>query len=59
VPIPTLIILVGAIGGAIYAGIIGLFLGAVILALFYQLLNAWMYPESVAETLSELAETEE
>jgi len=58
VPIPTLIILVGAIGGAIYAGIIGLFLGAVILALFYQLLNAWMYPESVAETLSELAEEE-
>lgn len=59
VEIPTLIILVGAIGGAIYASIIGLFLGAVILALFYQLLNAWMYPDSVAETLAELAEEEE
>ncbi|MGI9233123.1 MAG: AI-2E family transporter [Woeseiaceae bacterium] len=59
VAIPTLVILVGAIGGAITAGFIGLFLGAVILALFYELLNAWMYPESVAETLAELAEVEE
>lgn len=59
VAIPTLVILVGAIGGAIYASIIGLFLGAVILALFYELLNAWMYPESVAETLAELAEEQE
>jgi len=58
VAIPTLIILVGAIGGAIYAGVIGLFLGAVILALFYELLNAWMYPDSVAETLAEVAEEE-
>ncbi len=59
VEIPTLVILVGAIGGAIYAGFIGLFLGAVILALFYQLLNAWMYPGSAAETLAELAEEKE
>ncbi len=58
VEIPTLVILVGAIGGAIYAGFVGLFLGAVILALFYQLLNAWMYPESVADTLAEIAEEE-
>lgn len=56
VEIPTLVILVGAIGGAIYAGFIGLFLGAVVLALFWQLLNAWMYPESVEEMLPELAE---
>lgn len=55
---PTLVILVGAIGGAVYAGFIGLFLGAVILALFYELLNAWMYPEMVEETLAELAEKE-
>jgi len=56
VEIPTLVILVGAIGGAIYAGFIGLVLGAVILALGYELLNAWMYPGSVAETLAEFAE---
>lgn len=55
VAIPTLIILVGAIGGAVYAGFIGLFLGAVVLALFYALLNAWMYPESIAESSPEPA----
>jgi predicted PurR-regulated permease PerM len=40
--IPMLVILLGAIGGAIMAGIIGLFLGAVVLALGYQILVAWM-----------------
>jgi predicted PurR-regulated permease PerM len=35
--------LIGAIGGAIAKGIIGLFIGAVILALAYELLIAWMF----------------
>jgi predicted PurR-regulated permease PerM len=39
---PMLVILLGAIGGMLYSGIIGLFLGAVILALGYKLLQAWM-----------------
>ena len=42
VEVPMLIILVGAIGGMIYAGIIGLFVGAVILALGYELFKAWL-----------------
>ena len=42
VEVPMLIILVGAIGGMIYSGIIGLFVGAVILALGYELFNAWL-----------------
>ncbi len=42
VEIPMLVILLGAIGGAITAGIIGLFLGAVVLALGYEILKAWM-----------------
>ena len=42
---PMLVILIGAIGGAIGAGIIGLFLGAVILALGYELLTAWAAPD--------------
>jgi predicted PurR-regulated permease PerM len=37
--------LLGAIGGAMTMGIIGLFLGAVILALSYELLVAWMSPD--------------
>ena len=39
-----LVILLGAIGGAISMGILGLFLGAVILALGYELLKAWVTP---------------
>jgi predicted PurR-regulated permease PerM len=42
---PMLVILVGAIGGAMTLGIIGLFLGAVILAVSYELLDAWMSPD--------------
>lgn len=40
--IPMLIILIGAIGGMILFGIIGLFLGSVILALAFQLFQGWM-----------------
>jgi len=58
VKIPTLIILLGAIGGAIYAGIIGLFLGAVVLALGYELLVAWLNPDSVDKTLADIDEAE-
>lgn len=40
--IPMLIILIGAIGGMIAMGIIGLFVGAVIMALGYQLFQLWI-----------------
>jgi len=42
VDVPMLVILLGAIGGMITSGIIGLFIGAVILALGYQLFQAWL-----------------
>jgi predicted PurR-regulated permease PerM len=42
VEVPMLIILIGAIGGMIHSGIIGLFIGAVILALGYELFKAWL-----------------
>jgi predicted PurR-regulated permease PerM len=45
VEVPMLVILIGAIGGAMAKGIIGLFLGAVILALGYELLKLWMAPD--------------
>lgn len=45
---PMLVILFGAIGGAMAMGIIGLFLGAVILAVSYELLVAWMAPDKDA-----------
>jgi len=40
--IPMPVILVGAIGGMIMSGIIGLFAGAVILSIFYKLLALWL-----------------
>lgn len=40
--IPMLVILIGAIGGMITSGIIGLFIGAVVLALSYRLFMAWL-----------------
>jgi predicted PurR-regulated permease PerM len=39
---PMLVILLGAIGGMMLSGIIGLFVGAVILALGYQLMMDWL-----------------
>ena len=42
VNVPMLVILLGAIGGMIYYGIIGLFVGAVVLAVAYQLFVAWV-----------------
>jgi predicted PurR-regulated permease PerM len=42
VDIPMPIILLGAIGGMISFGIIGLFAGAVVLAIWYRLFQAWM-----------------
>ena len=45
VDIPMLVILLGAIGGMIMSGIIGLFVGAVILALSYKLFITWLEAE--------------
>jgi predicted PurR-regulated permease PerM len=42
VDVPMLVILLGAIGGMITSGIIGLFIGAVVLALGYQLFQFWL-----------------
>ena len=39
---PMMIILLGAIGGMLTTGIVGLFIGAVILAVGYKLFQAWL-----------------
>lgn len=39
---PMLVILLGAIGGLITSGIVGLFIGAVVLAVGYKLFKAWV-----------------
>jgi predicted PurR-regulated permease PerM len=43
--IPMLVILLGAIGGMMLSGIIGLFVGAVVLAVGYTLFMAWLEQE--------------
>jgi len=42
VEVPMLVILLGAIGGMLTSGIVGLFIGAIVLALGYELLRAWL-----------------
>jgi predicted PurR-regulated permease PerM len=51
VDVPMLVVLLGAIGGMMMMGIVGLFLGAVILAIGYQLFVAWLedVPPSAGE----------
>ena len=46
---PMLVIFLGAIGGFMTAGIIGLFVGAVTLVLAYELFNVWLAGEDVSE----------
>ena len=42
VDLPMAVVFVGAIGGMIFSGIIGLFVGAVVLALGYKLFLSWL-----------------
>ena len=53
-PVPMIIIFLGAIGGFVLSGFIGMFTGAIVLSLSYKLTGLWMY-EGVAkpETKSE------
>jgi predicted PurR-regulated permease PerM len=54
--IPMLVILLGAIGGMVLSGIIGLFVGAVVLAVGYSLFMLWLeqgMPASEAATSAE------
>ena len=44
-PVPLLVVFLGAIGGFIATGFLGLFLGAVILSLGYKLFESWMNDE--------------
>jgi len=47
--IPMLVILLGAIGGMMMSGIIGLFVGAIVLALGYELFMAWLNERVVGQ----------
>jgi len=53
VDVPMLVILLGAIGGMITSGIVGLFIGAIILALGYKLFGAWVQWEGPEDEQNE------
>ena len=53
VDIPMLVILIGAIGGMMLMGMIGLFIGAVIFALAYKLFGLWIAEVEEAEEAKE------
>jgi len=40
--VPMLVIFLGAVGGFMYSGIVGLFTGSIILSLGYRLFDAWL-----------------
>ena len=42
VEIPMMVILIGAIGGLVLSGVVGLFVGAVVLAIGYRMFTAWL-----------------
>ena len=56
IDVPLPVILLGAIGGMLSSGIVGLFIGAVILALGYKLLGAWLDMETAVTDTSVTAE---
>lgn len=54
---PMLVILIGAIGGALTQGIVGLFVGAVVLALGYELFTKWAAPDEAKTAIDAEGET--
>ena len=44
---PALVIFVGVIGGTLAHGIVGLFIGPIILAVVWELLTAWVRDDEV------------
>jgi predicted PurR-regulated permease PerM len=43
---PMVVILIGVIGGTLTAGMLGLFIGPVILAVFYEMIQLWLGPRN-------------
>ena len=56
VDVPMLVIFIGAIGGFMSSGIIGLFVGAIVLALGYKLFLAWLNEDTQPERESSKSE---
>ena len=55
VDVPMLVILLGAIGGMMSSGLLGLFVGPVVLALGYKVFQAWLITDAPASQPSDIA----
>jgi predicted PurR-regulated permease PerM len=53
---PMLVILIGALGGMIFMGMLGLFIGPVILAIVYQMYNVWISEDNFSDEMDNVAE---
>jgi len=51
VDVPMIVVVIGAIGGLLSMGVIGLFVGAIVLVLGYSALAAWLGSERVEPTV--------
>lgn len=56
---PMIVILVGVIGGTLDSGLVGLFVGPVVLAVSYEMFRVWLAEVSTRGTASFREETEE
>ncbi len=54
-PVPMLVVFLGSIGGFVFHGFIGLFLGAVILSLAYKLVLRWIENSSQVQSQQDTA----
>jgi len=52
-PVPMLVVFIGTIGGFIYNGFIGLFTGAIILTIGYQLAIGWLKTKPHQNTIKQ------
>ena len=53
---PMLVILIGALGGMMFMGMLGLFIGPVILSIAYQIYNAWVSEVKLSNSVDKVAE---
>jgi predicted PurR-regulated permease PerM len=57
--VPMLVIFLGSIGGFISLGFLGLFIGAVVLSVGYNLFEFWLHEQAQSESLAKASETVE
>ncbi|MCD6544512.1 MAG: AI-2E family transporter [Flavobacteriaceae bacterium] len=53
---PMLVILIGALGGMMFMGMLGLFIGPVILAIAFQIYNAWVSEVKLPDPVEKVVE---